>query len=154
MIALACAVVVAACSGIRPEVGREQPRCSTYTVACSVTGSGDCDDCESLNCCATRKGCYNDSTCGCADSDADDCLASTSGAADDPAAIACWRAFAASGSIAQARIGCERAYCAAECQVPSAAALAGTDDGGGGDVSSDASATDASATDASADGGP
>jgi hypothetical protein len=58
--------------------------------------------------------------------------------------------------IALARIGCERAYCGAECQVPSAAALAGADDDAAANADSAAGdgASDGASADGASDGGP
>jgi hypothetical protein len=121
LVLLASAAV--ACSSVSPRTGAERKLCSTYTAACAPEGLTGCDYCEAINCCDTRRACYNDVDCGCADSEADDCL----GAAMTPdAVVACWAAFAASGQAAQQRIACERAYCQDDCAVPSAAAIEGS----------------------------
>jgi hypothetical protein len=121
------AIFAIACSGTDPQVGPEREVCHAYADACAFTGD-PCDDCESLSCCPTRLGCYNEATCSCADSQLDDCLGVDAAAGGDPTAVAqCWATFAASGTAAKARIACQRAYCAEECGVPAASAIAQSD---------------------------
>jgi len=136
------AYVLSACSYVDPHVGAAQTSCgldvagssqassgSSYYGAspssapagstCALTTDNPCDACETAHCCATRTACYGDPTCACADVALDQCLddAETS---DDPTASRskCWSAFGAKGSVEQARVACERAWCQTECEVP------------------------------------
>jgi hypothetical protein len=120
--------------------GEEDPRCLD-----PATADNECAACENRNCCATRFGCYDDTACGCADIEFDECLEATEevGATDGKAPgerdggesdggesggesdggsatakAACWAEFAASGPTAAARVECQRAHCQKECDVP------------------------------------
>jgi hypothetical protein len=93
---------------------------SLPTTCPTPTGSA-CDDCESINCCATRLGCYADPTCAAADMVLDQCLAGLAdgGVSADGGASACRDAFAAQGrAAAQARLACERSCCPTACALP------------------------------------
>jgi hypothetical protein len=132
-------VAVGGCSLIDPKVGPAQASCAaagqssggySYGGATSSSGADDscpldagnaCDDCESLHCCDTRRACYGDAVCGCADQALDTCLDSADDDASADASQAsarCWDAFSATGHIAQARVSCQRMFCQVECAVP------------------------------------
>jgi hypothetical protein len=90
-------------------------------VACGTDSGNACDDCESLHCCSTRQACYGDRTCGCADQALDDCLGMLGGDGGGDGSDAnarCWNAFVASGTIAQARVSCQRTWCQQVCAIP------------------------------------
>jgi hypothetical protein len=138
-----------ACSTFSPNVGPLQdgataapaPACSLGTSGygtsygspngqvavsdfCTTDGgtlSGDCDQCEAMNCCAHRVACYTDQTCSCADDALDTCMNAVSDASTNGASTlkACWTTFAAASTIAQARYQCLRASCLAACRIPS-----------------------------------
>jgi hypothetical protein len=145
LLLLAAALGAAACSLVEPKVGELLPTCgeggagpgSTYGARpmagagaasaappltwCPPDAGSDCDDCESAACCATRLDCYGDALCACADRALDACLGALGAAAGDrssPDVQRCWDAFAGVSPIAAARVACERAACAAACNVP------------------------------------
>lgn len=96
---------------------------STMTAPTCATNSGStCDDCESTHCCATRSACYGDPVCACADEALDECLDATVmnvTAAGAPAQTSgCWNVFSAKGTVEQARVACQRAWCQTECGIP------------------------------------
>jgi hypothetical protein len=138
---LSCAVwllVMCGCSFVDPRVGPAQVSCAEgeqgYGGGSTGAGYGDdggagcgtdsgdpCADCEGLHCCETRRACYGDRVCGCADQALDECLNAIAGDrdADAPEAGArCWDAFVASGAVAQARVSCQRTWCQQACGVP------------------------------------
>jgi hypothetical protein len=87
---------------------------------CSVDGGtigGPCDTCEAASCCADRVACYSDHTCACGDEALDACTSSLSGDAGAAESLACWSAFAATGSIAQTRYACLRTWCSEVCGI-------------------------------------
>jgi hypothetical protein len=132
-------VVLGGCSLVDPRVGPLQASCTAgeqgdYGSGGTSSGYGDdggatcgpdsgraCDDCESLHCCETRLACFGDRVCGCADQALDGCLGMAGGNDDGGAPDAsarCWAAFAASGTIAQARVSCQRTWCQQACSIP------------------------------------
>jgi hypothetical protein len=83
-----------------------------------------CDSCENTYCCAKRFACYADSACFAADKNIDACVtaAADAGAGDagdsSDAIAACWSTFTASGTVAMARVACQRRWCQTPCGVP------------------------------------
>jgi|SRR5580658_739803 hypothetical protein len=143
-LALLC---VEGCAAIDPEVGPSQESCGIDATAaspasnagygstpssgygpplqpspsqrCTPDAGNPCDDCESRYCCMTRMACYTDPVCTCADQAMDTCLAATDegGAVPSSQAARCWSAFSAFGTVEQARVACERTWCAVACTV-------------------------------------
>ncbi|HET7544859.1 MAG TPA: hypothetical protein VFK05_33560 [Polyangiaceae bacterium] len=136
-------LLLVGCSLVDPQVGSPQASCgnsagggqsnpgSPYyqrspnqigTVpTCESHADGSCNACESTHCCATRSACYGDPVCACADSSLDECLeeAETRATAEQQAATSrCWSDFAARGTVEQARLSCQRAWCQSECGIP------------------------------------
>jgi hypothetical protein len=88
---------------------------------CATDTGSPCDDCENTHCCATRSACYGDPVCACADVALDECLdaAESSAMAGAPAQTSgCWNVFSARGTVEQARVACQRAWCQTECGLP------------------------------------
>ncbi len=133
--------VTAACSFVEPHQGSTQALCGIaaggsgqtgasaayYGVpmmpaagpSCSIDSDDPCDVCEITHCCATRSACYGDPTCACADVALDQCLDVAETSADEAASSSqCWSAFTAKGSVEQARVTCQRAWCKTECAEP------------------------------------
>jgi hypothetical protein len=135
-VSFALLVVMAAGCSLQPEVGQlvrgctiesEYERPSAYDgkgpdPRCASTGptvANECDRCENENCCAERFGCYDDSTCRCADQAFDACLDSAAqedATSPEAAAERCAADFAASGPAAKARLDCREAACSTECK--------------------------------------
>ena len=93
---------------------------SAAPVCMGNTGSA-CDDCEGVHCCARRSACYGDPVCACADLALDRCLddAKVAPAAEVAARTSeCWGTFSATGTVEQARVACQRAWCQTECLGP------------------------------------
>jgi hypothetical protein len=80
------------------------------------TIGGPCDVCEAASCCAERVACYSDQTCSCADEALDVCTTAADGGT--AATLACWSAFAGSGTIGQTRYACLQKSCGSACQIP------------------------------------
>jgi hypothetical protein len=150
VLAVAMAVPVlsassAACSAFEPEVGPRQQSAVTAAPGTTAAGgygprpdsgadAGDprcladggyqdnpCDACENTSCCATRFGCYDDSTCNAANAAFDPCITAAVDAYKQPDPVAvkkCWDTFAASGAAGAARVDCQRAKCRTVCSVP------------------------------------
>ncbi len=88
---------------------------------CTADGgsiTSPCDTCEATNCCPARVACYSDQTCSCADSMLDTCLTAVPDASATSAITACWSAFAATNTIAEARFACLTKSCSSACQIP------------------------------------
>jgi hypothetical protein len=138
-------ILAAACTVFEPEVGpRQQSAVTAAPAATDVGGYGPkpdaggdggdlrcladggyqdnaCDACENENCCTTRFGCYDDTTCNAANTAFDPCITAAVdpyGQPDPVAAKKCWDTFAASGPPAAARVDCQRAKCRTICGVP------------------------------------
>jgi len=130
-----------ACSYVEPHVGASQTSCglemagssqtssgpgyygsnsaSSPSSTCALTNDNPCDACETAHCCATRSACYGDPTCACADMTLDECLDDAETSPDEATSRSkCWNAFGAKGTVEQARVACERAWCQTECEVP------------------------------------
>ncbi len=135
------------CSSVDPQVGSSQESCGVdaaspatakgsagysstssgpgtpqtgASLVCMLDAGSPCDDCESTYCCTTRTACYTDPVCICADRALDLCSDSTDNGGATPSAqtAACWAAFSARGTVEQARVACEKAWCATACALP------------------------------------
>jgi hypothetical protein len=141
---LACLLLafLAGCTALDPRVGAPQDTCGSEaepgamaakpaygatTSAASmatctpVDGGSPCDLCESTYCCVTREACYKDPVCLCADQALDTCLGGLEDGMTAPTSAqldACQDAFSARGTVEQARMACQQAWCAAACAAP------------------------------------
>lgn len=144
---LACLLLasLAGCTAIDPRVGALQDTCGSETepgampakpgygattsaasmaptATCTpVDGGSPCDLCESTYCCMTREACYKDPVCLCADQALDSCLGGLEDGMTPPTSAqleACRDAFSARGTVEQARMACQQAWCAAACAGP------------------------------------
>jgi hypothetical protein len=99
-------------------------RASAATVqgqVCAADAGSACDVCESTYCCMTREACYKDPVCLCADQALDSCLEGLEDRMPPPTSAqldACRDAFSARGTVEQARMACQQAWCAAACAAP------------------------------------
>ncbi len=142
--ALLAAVLTAGCSFADAKVGAPQDACdlgdaghvqgtpgasgysrvseaSTSAAPVCVSTGNACDDCEGAHCCARRSACYGDPVCACADLALDRCLddAEVAPVAEVAARSSeCWGTFSATGTVEQARVACQRAWCQTECLGP------------------------------------